>query len=243
MTTRLADRTWAEFDSRTPVVLLPLGSCEQHGPHLPLDTDAAVATAVAERAVTLMRGAIDAVIAPTQSYGASGEHEGFPGTVSIGHTALHLLVVELGRSMLRWAGRLVVVNGHGGNLKSLAGAVRRLRDEGRDVAWWACVSREPKAHAGRSETSVMHALRPGSVRSEQIASGPQASEDHLLDRLMARGLRAVSPNGVIGEPAGASASEGAELLAEMSTALAEAVHGWQVDSTGRLRTASGVATS
>nr|WP_218889738.1 mycofactocin biosynthesis peptidyl-dipeptidase MftE [Saccharopolyspora hordei] len=237
----MAELTWTELDRRGPVVLLPLGSCEQHGPHLPLDTDAAVATAVAERALAQLTSTVDVVVAPTQNYGASGEHESFPGTASIGHAALHHLVVELGRSVLRWADRLVVVNGHGGNLKSLVGAVRRLRDEGRDVAWWACGTGEPNAHAGRSETSLMHALRPESVRRGRIATGPSPSDDGLLDRLVAVGVRGVSPNGVLGDPAGATAAEGAELLAGMASALADAVCRWQVDSAGRLRAGVGVA--
>lgn len=235
MTARLANRTWTELESRQPVVLLPLGSCEQHGPHLPLDTDAAVATAVAERALALLHGEVDALLAPTQHYGASGEHEGFPGTASLGHTALHLLVLELGRSMLRWAGRLVVVNGHGGNLRSLVGAVRRLRLEGRDVTWWASTSSDSDAHAGRTETSLMSALRPASVHMGRSVAGPREPAERLLDRLMAVGVRAVSPSGVLGDPAGATASAGDELLNRMSAGLAEAVRSWQADSAGRLQ--------
>src|SRR5215204_2153898 len=88
------------------LVLVPVGSVEQHGPHLPLDTDTRIAAAVAARAAT---GAL--LVAPPVAYGASGEHEGFAGTVSIGHEALRLLLVELGRSASRWAARLVFVNG------------------------------------------------------------------------------------------------------------------------------------
>ena len=99
---RLADQTWPDLADRRPLVVLPLGSCEQHGPHLPLDTDHAVAAAVAERAAALLADHTGLFVAPCQPYGASGEHEGFPGTVSIGHAALYLLIVELGRSMLRW---------------------------------------------------------------------------------------------------------------------------------------------
>src|SRR6478736_2828422 len=78
------------------------------------------------------------LVAPPIAYGASGEHEGFPGTVSIGHEALRLLLVELGRSAARWAGRVLFVNGHGGNVPTLVDAVRLLRYEGRDAAWLAC---------------------------------------------------------------------------------------------------------
>jgi creatinine amidohydrolase len=98
--TALGDRVSPELVDR-PTVLVPVGAVEQHGPHLPLDTDACVAAAVAARAAA----ATNLLVAPPVAYGASGEHEGFPGTVSIGHAALRLLLVELGRSAGRWAGR------------------------------------------------------------------------------------------------------------------------------------------
>ena len=80
---QLVDRSWPEV--RRPVVLVPLGSTEQHGPHLPLDTDTTVASVVAaELAVRLAADGTDAVVAPAIAYGASGEHQCFPGTVSIG---------------------------------------------------------------------------------------------------------------------------------------------------------------
>jgi mycofactocin system creatininase family protein len=126
---RLADKSWPDLTGRRPLVVLPLGSCEQHGPHLPLDTDQAVAKAVAERAAALLSDDTGLLLAPGQPYGASGEHGGFPGTVSIGHSALHLLIVELGRSMLHWADHLLVVNGHGGNLPSVPTAIATLRRE------------------------------------------------------------------------------------------------------------------
>ncbi len=156
----LAERSWSELAGRAPTVLLPLGSCEQHGPHLPLDTDTAVAQDVARRAVSVLGPEHDVLTAPAQVYAASGEHEGFPGTVSIGHEALELLLVELGRSACRWAHRLLVVNGHGGNLTGLRRAVARLREEGRDAAWWHCAVPGADAHAGRCETSLMSAVRP-----------------------------------------------------------------------------------
>ena len=83
--------------------------------------------------------------------------------MSIGHEALRLLLVELGRSAARWAGRLVFVNGHGGNVPTLVDAVRLLRYEGRDAAWFACAP-GGDAHAGRTETSLMLALDPACVR-------------------------------------------------------------------------------
>ena len=106
---RLAGATWPDLPDR-PLLLVPLGAVEQHGHHLPLATDTTVACAVAEAAAGDLDGAL---LAPALAYGASGEHEDFPGTVSIGTEALTGLLVEYGRSASRWAGRLVLVNGHG----------------------------------------------------------------------------------------------------------------------------------
>ena len=130
-----------------PVVVVPLGSVEQHGHHLPLGTDTSVACAAAGAAVSSLDGVL---LAPALAYGASGEHEGFPGTISIGtEGSLTGLLVEYGRSACRWAGRVLVVNGHGGNLDALRSAVPLLRAEGRDVAWFPCGVPGGDAHAGR----------------------------------------------------------------------------------------------
>ena len=223
----LGERVWPEIDGR-PTLLVPVGSVEQHGPHLPLDTDTRIAAAVAARAAT---GAL--LVALPVAYGASGEHEGFAGTVSIGHEALRLLLVELGRSASRWAGRLVFVNGHGGNVSSLVEAVRLLRYEGRDAAWFACAA-GGDAHAGRTETSLMLALDPALVRPERTAGNTAPLAD-LLPDMRADGVAAVSPNGVLGDPAGASADEGERLLAAMSDALGAALTRWTPDPAGRLR--------
>ncbi len=215
-------------------MVLPLGSCEQHGPHLPLDTDLAVAQDVAERAVALLSDAASVLVAPGQPYGASGEHEGFPGTVSIGHEALSLLIVELGRSMLRWAGRLLVINGHGGNLPSMPAAVATLRREGSDAAWWPCLPPGGDLHAGRAETSMMLALRGAAVRAERAVAGPCEPIERLLDRLIAKSVRGVSESGVLGDPAGASARQGEQLLAGMAARLARDIKAWRVIAPGRL---------
>lgn len=235
---QLAERSWCELSGRAPTVLLPLGSCEQHGPHLPLDTDIAVAEEIARRAVAELAPQHDVLMAPAQSYAASGEHEGFPGTVSIGHEALELLLVELGRSACRWARRLLVVNGHGGNLVGLRRAVARLCEEGRDVAWWHCAVPGADGHAGRCETSLMSAVRPDSVRSERARAGRTEPTRELMPELMRGGVQAVSPNGVLGDPAGSSAREGRAWLCEAAGRLAAAVANWRVED-GILASATG----
>lgn len=232
----LAHATWPELGGRVEVVVLPTGSCEQHGPHLPFVTDAAVATVVARRTVARLRAAgVHAVLAPTLPYGASGEHEHFPGTVDIGHDALHGVLVELGRSISRWADRLVFVNGHGGNAPTLVNAVGRLRHEGRDAAWVPCEIVWGDAHAGRTETSLMAAIAPGLVRADRAEAGATEPVEVLMDALRAGGVIAVSPNGVLGDPAGASADEGEELLAGLVEAAVDAVRSGRPDVAGRLR--------
>jgi creatinine amidohydrolase len=227
----LAGAVWPDVPDR-PLVVVPLGAVEQHGHHLPLATDTAVAGAVAEAAAGQLTGAL---LAPALAYGASGEHEGFPGTVSIGTEALTGLLVEYGRSACRWAGRVLVVNGHGGNLEALSAAGSVLRREGRDVAWFACGFPDADAHAGRTETSLMLHVEPERVREDRAVAGDTTPIDRLLPRLRREGVRPVSPTGVLGDPAGASAQEGAALLAGLAGRLVAAVGGWSIDPTGRLR--------
>jgi mycofactocin precursor peptide peptidase len=233
MIARLADQSWTDLADRRPLVALPLGSCEQHGPHLPLDTDLTVAQDVAERALALLSDDTS-ILAPGQPYGASGEHEGFPGTVSIGHEALSLLIVELGRSMLRWAGRLLIVNGHGGNLPSMPAAVTMLRRESSDAAWWPCLPAGSDLHAGHAETSMMLALRGAAVHPERAVAGPSGPNEQLLERLTAEPVCEVSESGVLGDPGGASAELGEKLLAEMAARLARDIRAWRVSERGRL---------
>jgi len=218
----LGARTWPDLDgpaANRATLLVPVGSTEQHGPHLPLDTDTRIASAVAAGAAA--RLGANVLVAPPVGFGSAGEHEAFPGTVSIGREALRFLLVELGRSAGRWARRLVFVNGHGGNVDVLREAVELHRAEGRDVRWFGCAPPAgfPRdAHAGRAETSIMLALAPELVRLERAEAGNTEPLRTLLAALRTSGVGAVSANGVLGDPAGASAEEGAAMLAAMVSA-------------------------
>lgn len=197
-------------------VLVPVGSTEQHGPHLPLDTDTVIAVAVATRAAgRLVAGGREAVVAPAIAYGSSGEHQDFPGTSSIGTGVLRDLVVELTRSIATWAARVVFVNAHGGNVSALRGAVAQLVHEGHDVAWVPCATEEVDLHAGRTETSLLLHLAPWNVRLDRAEAGSMGTLDELLPLMMDGGVKAVSANGVLGDPAGATAAEGARVLRAM----------------------------
>src|SRR5689334_17133268 len=224
---RLGERTWTEVERTT--VLVPVGSLEQHGPHLPLDTDARIAAAVARRAADPAM-----LVAPPLAYGASGEHEGFAGTLSIGHAALRAVLVELGRSA-GWAARLVFVNGHGGNLPTVAEAAVQLRAEGRDVAWSGCAVPGGDAHAGRTETSLLLALDPAVVRLAAAEAGNTAPLRDLMPVLTSGGVRAASANGVLGDPRGATAAEGEALLTTLAANLRDELRRWTPDERARLR--------
>ena len=208
--------------------MVPLGSLEQHGPHLPLDTDTRIAVAVAERACAARAGV---GLAPPVAIGASGEHADFPGTLSIGTEALTLLLVELGRhASLHWPAMLLV-NGHGGNAPAITDALRTLRAEGRQCHAWHAGLRPgmagdvADAHAGRMETSVMLALAPGDVRTGAAAPGDTRPLAQIMPDLRARGVRAVSRNGVLGDPSGASAAEGERLLGLLVADLNQTLDG------------------
>ncbi|MFB4317006.1 mycofactocin biosynthesis peptidyl-dipeptidase MftE [Actinomadura sp. 21ATH] len=227
----LAGAAWPEVPP-DPAVLVPVGSTEQHGPHLPLSTDTVIARAVAERAAALLPG--PPLVAPAIAVGASGEHAGFPGTVSIGHEALSAVLVETVRSLALWAGRIVFVNGHGGNVPTLDAAVGRMRVEGHDAAWVGCTVPGGDAHAGFTETSVMLHLAPDLVRPFGGVAGDARPLPELMPELVARGVRAVSPSGVLGDPAGASAAAGREILEAMVAAAARRIGGGRADGRGRL---------
>ena len=209
----LAQARWPEVErGARHLLVVPVGSLEQHGPHLPLDTDTQIAVAVAQRACA---GRPGVALAPPLPIGASGEHAAFPGTLSIGAEALAASLIELGRhASLHWPA-LMLVNGHGGNVTAVEAAVGRLRYEGRAALAWHAALPEGDAHAGRSETSVMLALAPGAVRLDAAERGDVRPIEQILPLLREQGVRAVSANGVLGDPAGASAAEGERLLARL----------------------------
>lgn len=212
----------------TSTVAVPVGSLEQHGPHLPLDTDTRIARALAQE----LSGV---VLAPALEYGASGEHEGFAGTISIGAEAMRTVLVEYGRSASRWAERILFVNGHGGNGPALVEAVTLLRYEGRDAAWVPCAIPGADAHAGRTETSLLLHLSPESVDMGLAEAGNLSPIAELMPGMRSGGMVAVSKNGVLGNPIGATAENGAHIFSELVSRVNDGLARWQPGPDGRLR--------
>ena len=196
--TELAGLTSAEVGELAAagaLLAVPVGATEQHGPHLPLCTDTDLAVALCARLAAARPGVL---VAPPLAYGGSGEHEDFPGTLSIGTEVVELLLVELGRSATLTFSRVLLVSTHGGNADAVRRAERRLRAESRDVLAWR-PAWEGDAHAGRAETSLELALAPNRVRLGRAHAGAAQPGHELGERPGVAGLRAPEPHPVGGE--------------------------------------------
>jgi creatinine amidohydrolase len=222
-----ADTTLDAHDRGDAVVLLPIGSVEQHGPYLPLTTDTLVASTVAAE----LAGAYPVRRLPPITISCSHEHAAWPGTVSISATTLAAIVRDVAASVHRaGASALVLVNGHGGNYV-LGNVVQEAGlgplpmalfptepdwEEARAAAGLATTGLSDM-HAGELETSVLlhahpHGVRPGYERADHLADDRR----HLL----ARGLQAYTESGVVGRPSLASAEKGRAVLASLVRAFA-----------------------
>ncbi|VEG45100.1 creatinine amidohydrolase family protein, mycofactocin system [Mycolicibacterium flavescens] len=232
----LANATSKQLQSKPSALLVPVGSTEQHGPHLPLDTDTRIATAVCGAVADRLADTdgVNWMVAPAIGYGASGEHEEFSGTVSIGTSALRLLLVEYGRSASRWASRLVFVNGHGGNVEALAAATALLRYEGREAGWCSCTVAGADAHAGHTETSVLLHISPQDVRIDERVPGNTAPLRELIPELRRGGVAAVSEVGVLGDPTAATVEDGARIFPDMVQTCLRRITRWAPDRDGML---------
>ncbi len=230
----LSQLTWSEVAMRRhpPILLIPVGSTEQHGPHLPLTTDTIIATALAEALITRLTDRapdptadVPCLIGPSLHITASGEHQGFPGTISLGTAATSETLIEMARST-DWAAGLVLINGHGGNYHAVTTAVEVLAREQRTLrAWWPRIP-GGDLHAGHTETSLMLHLRPDLVHMHRAVAGPSPD----LRTLESSGVIALSPSGVLGDPRTASAEEGHAIFEALSDDLALSLQSWFGDA-------------
>jgi len=229
----LKDLTWPEvksLDFEKLIVILPTGSFEQHGPHLPLTTDSDIVSAIAERVEQAMTDRV--LLAPTLWPGHSTHHMHFPGTMDVPQMVYIQLITELGKSMASMgAKRVFILNGHGGNDTPLRAALRELKTavpQTRFVfaSYWTLAAKtlrevresEPggMGHACEMETSVMLHLHPERVKNKRAAGGgpPHADPYRKADMQYARPVffinefHEVTQSGVMGRPDLASAEKG-----------------------------------
>jgi creatinine amidohydrolase/Fe(II)-dependent formamide hydrolase-like protein len=164
----------------TSILCLPIGSIEQHGPHLPLNTDAVLAEGMTRLIVARWGETLDLWQLPTISVSLAREHEWAPGTLSLSVAGMTAYLHDLGRTIAKSlpARNLMIVNGHGGNRGILELLARDLRaDCGLNVCIFHPASladnladtAAPEIHGGKNETSMMLAIAPHLVRSDKIA--------------------------------------------------------------------------
>ncbi len=222
----VADLAWPEVAQRAAAgaaLAVPLGSTEQHGPHLPLSTDTDIAVALCRRLASVRD---DVLIAPALAYGSSGEHDGFAGTLSIGQAGVEQIVLELGRSATRTFRHVLFVSAHGGNADPVSRAVAALRSRSRDVSLFQ-PHWDGDPHAGHHETALALALDPGRVRMDRAVVGDTRPLVALMPALRTAGVRAVSESGVLGDPTGATPADGSALLDELAGQLIRHVQAWR----------------
>lgn len=194
------------------ILVLPLGSWEQHGPHLPLDTDSVIISRVVNDSIA--HASVDSqhfMCAPLLPITASDEHDGFVGGLSTGTEALVGAVVSICRSAMSWAAGVIIVNGHGGNYDALQHISSALQFEKIVHSIWSLPSyANGDMHAGHTETSLMMHIAPTSVRNQHIA-GLHATHA-TVDELRTKGVAGVSSSGIIGNPHTATPDHGLQVL-------------------------------
>lgn len=235
--------TAAEVGARAAagaLLIVPVASLEQHGPHLATGTDIVLATAVAERtAAALAARGVPPVVTPCAWTGLAEHHMAFGGTVTLDHAAFAAVLKGIVRSAAR-AGftRVMLLNGHGGNAEAVSVIATELGVElGIKVAagtYWHVV---PEAiapllerqggllHACEAETAMIMALRPDMVRPERLAEAHGPASTRVAGQppglALRRSFAALSPSGVIGDARAATAAKGEALLAAIAAAMAE----------------------
>jgi creatinine amidohydrolase len=218
---------------RDAVVIVPVGSTEQHGPHLPVEVDSLIATEIAVRGARLAAAETLVVVAPTVWAGLAEHHFCFGGTLSLDFATFFGVLRCVARSLDKQGfRRVLLLNAHGGNENGLKGAVDEItRETGlplATVSYWSLIEDEfaeilekqaTVLHACEAETSMMRALRPDLVRTGLLDG---AAECGTLPQGLAYrwlSITALTSNGVVGSPAAASADKGERLLAAAAMAL------------------------
>ncbi|MEM6519417.1 MAG: creatininase family protein [Cyanobacteria bacterium P01_D01_bin.71] len=245
-------------DKANTVIVQPVGAIEQHGPHLPLAVDAAIASAVLGKALTLLPDAIPAYGLPPLYYGKSNEHWHFPGTITLTAQTLRQVLMESAESLYRAGFRkLIWLNAHGGQPQVLEMAARDLHQQYPDLMVFphfvwnvptpaaeliTAKELELGIHAGDAETSLMLAILPDQVqRDRAVCEYPHGlPTDGLLSMEGALPFAWVTHDltrsGVLGDATAASREKGDRLFAALTQGWVDvitAVHQFQQPNAGQ----------
>jgi creatinine amidohydrolase len=239
-TRSIGELTFADISQRlrnTSILCLPLGAIEQHGPHLPLNTDVIVAEAITEAVVARWGDKFDLWVLPTVSITLSEEHDWAAGTLCLSPDSFVGMMRDLAREISRSlpARNLLIVNGHGGNRRVLETIAPALQDEHRlnveilhpfDLNEVHGDAPLPDVHAGWSETSIMLAVAPHLVRADRIKPPDKALDPAIVRELVSREATAwrsndprISHEGVIGDARESSAQAGKAIIASIAEAV------------------------
>ena len=240
----IGELTFLEVSERlrsSSILCLPVGSIEQHGPHLPINTDVVLAEEFTRRMIARWVDTYDLWRLPTLSVSLAREHEWAPGTLSLSVQGVTSLVRDLARAIARGlpARNLAIVNGHGGNRGIFEALAQDLRaDFGHNVCimhptGWVdagLTGDTPEIHGGKIETSMMLAAAPTLVRRDQVAKlkaplGAETVRAAILDPGVTwpwtTDERNIADMGVIGDAKSASAEFGAQLLDRIAEGAGE----------------------
>ena len=242
-----ASRHWAELTwqairdlpKEPGVVVLPIGAIEQHGPHLPVWTDALLAERYARRAFELLPDDVSALLLPTLSYGKSNEHTGFPGTIALSAATLMALLRDIGAAVARSGfTRLLFINTHGGNKAVLEVMCRDLRAEfgllcflaqgQHDTSKLPEIERKFGIHANTAETALLLHLTPELVKMPLPAAHYPAFTSPQFNLTFPPQVgwltRDWSTDGHFGDPSAATAEDGAEWFEQIAASLATQIN-------------------
>lgn len=244
-----------ELQRADPIVIIPAGSIEQHGPHLPLEVDSRIAKKLAEAVARKLQGEIAVIVTPVINPGFSGEHMTFPGTLSLTPDTFMLVAREILLSLFEHKfNRFLFLNAHGGNeeaLKLVAHTVRQQKDVLVAVSsYWQLAREEIQAlrkspgsginHGGEEETSLMLFLQPDLVNMEVAKPNPlrwrspylSGTSTHDAAVVVGRRRSDIAPAGHNGDPTMASAEKGKLLFEAIVEAIAHFVRDfreWRLD--------------
>jgi len=254
------EMTTCDFEADTVsewIAVLPVAAIEQHGPHLPVSTDTAIAEGQIKKVLEILPDHLPVTFLPLQAIGKSNEHITSPGTLTLSWETLTRNWIEIGECVAR-AGlrKLVIINAHGGNVPVMDTVALELRINcgmlvtatnwlrfGQPDGLYPEEEFSYGIHGGDIETSIMMHLHPDLVRTDQLRDFPSAQQDFLRDFKHLRGhgkaqfgwmAKDLNPEGALGNAANASADKGRKSLEHAAKGFIELLEDVHAFDMGRL---------